>query len=352
MKKVRILLIILLSLFFIPSASALVQGEAGDNINIDNDINDNAMFAGDTINVNSKIDGINFSAGNSITIKGSSDYGFAAGRTINISDYKTKDLFVAGETINITDAKLRSIYAAGNKIVIKSDADTVYVAGNEVILEGDYENVIADANNITVKGSITGKFRINEDANKTLGDAKIATTETYQSTRFNRDLLEKHGFELFIALIIARVIAKILHFINILIIGFIVIALFKKTYDNINKMKNSAGFVFGRFGIGLGALILIPIVGIILLITGLASALGVISLLLYGIVIYLSQIVSTCYFGKLIFPKMNKFLSFLIVSFIYFVINLIPILGGLFGFFFVCLGVGITLNLIANEIKG
>ena len=352
MKRFRLVLIVLLALFLCPTANALIQGRADDNLTINENFNDTTAFAGNIVTVDSNVDGLGFAAGNMLNIKGSADYAFIAGNTITVSDYTTKDLFVAGNNVTINNATVRSIYAAGSVVAIKSNATTVYVGGASVTLDGEYENVYVDADEFTLNGNITGTLTINEKAKQTIKDGvTIAKTETYKDTEVESKVNIRP--EAFIAAkIIAKIVSKLLHMVNILVIGLLAILLFKKTTAKVSEMKLDAGFVFANFGFGILALIAVPIISIILLFTGVVSALGVIALVLYGLAIYLSEIVGTLYIAKKLFAKMNTYLAFMLTLLIVTAISLVPVLGGLFSFFMLCMSLGLIINLISSEIKG
>ena len=60
--------------------------------------------------------------------------------------------------------------------------------------------------------------------------------------------------------------------------------------------------------------------------------------------ILLSSVVSTLYFAKMAFAKLNNYVRFLLMALIVGVIKLIPIVGGLVGFILLCVGIGVLLN--------
>ena len=118
------------------------------------------------------------------------------------------------------------------------------------------------------------------------------------------------------------------------------------------KLDSKFGFSAARFGIGFVALVFIPVLSIILMITGILTALGVISLVLYGLFLYLASIVATLYIAKSLFPNMNNYLRYFLTLLFISILRLIPIIGGLVAFIVLCLGLGLILHLIKNEIKG
>ena len=77
---------------------------------------------------------------------------------------------------------------------------------------------------------------------------------------------------------------------------------------------------------------------------------AIIALILYGIIIYLSSIISSVYFGRLIGNKVlkldNIYLQILIGVVITKLVKLIPVIGGLYSFVIVILGVGLVYNML------
>ena len=97
-------------------------------------------------------------------------------------------------------------------------------------------------------------------------------------------------------------------------------------------------------------MIAVPIISILLMVSIICLPLGMIALLLYGIIIYLSSIISSVYFGKLIGSRClkldNIYLQILIGIIITTLIKLIPMIGGLYSFIIVILGFGLICNIL------
>ena len=353
MKRFYLLLIAFISLLVLP-VYAMPSAEADNTLNVNKDYNDTAVFAGNNITVNSNINGLGLYAGQSVSVKGGADYGFAAGNSVDVIDYKTKDLFVAGQVITIKDTDVRNIYAAAATVTITGDAGDVFVAGEKVTLTGNYNNVYVEADEITLDGSISGKLYINEDAKQTIKDgSKIATTETYKNPEVEKQDVDYKNltFKLVVNTIIRKILSTIRHFVNVLILGFLTILIFKNVVTRINDASESAGSIFGHFGIGFALLIFVPILALILLFTGLVSGLGFVLFMLYILGIYLSGIVGSLYLGKLVFKKMNAYLRFFLMTLILTVIYIIPVVGGLAEFFMLCFSLGLMGHICLPETK-
>lgn len=354
MKRLYFLVIAFISLLVVP-VYAMPSAEANDTLSINKDYNDTAVFAGNNATVDSNINGLGAYAGKDVAVKGSADYGFIAGQNINISNYKTKDLFVAGGAISIKDTEVRNIYGAGETLEITSDAQDLYIVGEKVTLKGEYENVYVSADTFIFDGKITGKLYINEKADQQITTgSEIAKTETYEEkeveTNSNFDA-ENFAFKLMVNSIIHKILSTIRHFVNVLVLGFLTILIFKGIVSRIDNTSEGAGSIFAHFGIGLGLLIIVPIFALILLFTGLLSGLGFVLLMSYILGIYVSGVVGSLYLGKLIFKKMNAYLRFFLITLILTVIYMIPVVGGLVEFFMLCFSLGLMGHICLPETK-
>lgn len=355
MKKFYLLLIAFISLLVLP-VYAMPSAETDNILDINKDYNDTALFAGNTVGVNSTINGLGLYAGQQLTVKGSADYGFIAGQTVSISDYKTKDLFAAGSTINIKDVDVRNIYAAAESITISSDANDLYIAGNNITIKGEYNNVYVEANSFEIDGKIYGKLYINEDAKQNIKEGStVAKTETYvnpETKREKKDIdMGNFTFKLIVNGIITKLFRAFKGLVNLIILGCLTILIFKGIVTRINESSEGAGSIFAHFGIGLGLLIIVPIISIILLFTGFVSGLGFVAIMLYVLGIYLSGVVGSIYLGKVIFKNMNEYLRFIIIAVIMSIIYLIPIIGGLVKFFMLCFSLGLMGHICLPEKK-
>ena len=349
MKRLYLTLLVIISaLLFIPNVGAFNTFKADNSLTVKEDFNDNAFFAGNDVNVDSYVNGLGFVAGQTVTVSGEADYGFIAGKTVNISNYKTKDLYAAGETVKIKDVNVRNIYAAGSEVKIESNANDLYVGGETVYVDGYFENANIEANKVEIKGNITGVLNINEDAELTIADGvEVGEIKKYKNPSVTVE--KEHVVAGIIGILIARVIAKVLHFINVLVIGFLFIAIYKRANKKIADMNANGGYVFGRFGIGFITLIITPIASIILMLTGIVSALGVITLVLYFLALYLAEVMASIYISRHLLKDMNPYLSYFLVLLVVTLLGIIPVVGWIFSFIILCLGLGVIFTITRQE---
>ena len=200
-------------------------------------------------------------------------------------------------------------------------------------------------------GTIRGILKVNEKTEVVYGssDTKVNNTEKYTSKDIEKELKNKSFLE---SIFTTKVVAFIFSFINQLLIGFILLALFKKKFTKLASIKNDVGYVFGKIGLGLCMLILIPIIIIALLLTGFASLVGVIGIFAYITAIIVSTSVVAINYGNIVLKKnKNVYLNFLFALIALQIIKLIPVIGGLVTFLALCLGLGLLKDLFQEEKK-
>ena len=121
------------------------------------------------------------------------------------------------------------------------------------------------------------------------------------------------------------------------------------------KISNITGLNLLKYsGIGLGFLILIPIISILLLVSNVGSILGLIILLIYIILLIIAKpifIISIATFSKnKCTKKLNIYLYILIIDIILSLITLIPYVGFIISMLVNLIGFGmITRNLIPSK---
>ena len=308
-KKLFILLIIS-SFLILPN----VYAEDNNYLNISNNtvktVNHSMFTAGDDVSTNNMVKGIDFTAGNNLNINGSSEYGMFAGNSINFKGMVTRDLFVAGNQIVIDSSAniARDLYVAGNTITISADIKgNIFLAASEVIIDSKEigGDVTLNSGKLTISDNtkINGTLKYNDNIDYSNTNASIKEIKTYHVD--------------------------------------------EKSKDEVKKDK-----VFKTFGNGFLFLIAVPVISVILMISIVCIPLAIIALILYGIIIYLSSIISSVYFGRLIGNKIlklnNIYLQILIGVVITRLIRLIPIIGGLYSFVIVILGVGLVYNMMVK----
>ena len=325
------------------------QFYADDTVTITEDIDNTAFVAGNDVDVNSNIDGIGFIAGKNVKVKGSADYGFYAGYDVNVTDNDITDAFIAGNNVTLTNVDGRTIYVAGNTVkVIDSTIDKLYLAGNTVTLKGEFDDLVIDAGTLVIEGNVYGTLEINENAViDKKGDTKIDNIITYKETEKTKEFSKGNKYA---GLAMAIVTGFFISYVNLAIIGIILIYAFKKAFDKLTKNKNDVGYAFSKIVIGLCILIIAPIAALVLLFTGLATSLSFIVIFSYIIALMITTPVVAIHYSNMFLKNIkNDYLRYLAGLLILQVIKKIPVIGGVVTFLTLCLGLGLIKDMFARE---
>lgn len=348
MRKRIFILFILFSALVLPVHAKTDNFFAGESVTLDKEVGATSFAAGNNVTASSKIDGASFVAGNNLSLASEQDYLFAAGNNINLEHATAKDIFLAGNQINVQSSTIRDLYAAGTAIRIDSDISRNAYLGAESVtinsrINGDVE-ISADSITIGEGAEITGTLNYPDNAKINISDsAKIANKTTYHV-----DLNEAKE-----KTITSKVLDKLYSYLAMLLIGLILIALNQKVFKQIEKIKKDFKTIVKEFAFGFMFLVAVPVASIIVLCTVIGLPLSIISLMLYGILIYLSVIPTAYYFGNLIFKDKinNKYLVFALTLLIIYALKLIPVIGGLVSFISLCFGLGVYTELFKKQIS-
>ena len=345
MKKIfYLLLIMVLTVICIP-VNAKDNFYAGQDLKLNKEYDSTVFAAGNNVKATGKVDGISFIAGNDVSVENERDYLFVGGNIINVKKVTTKDAFLAGSNINVEESKIRDLYAAGERININSEiTGKAYVGGNEVTINSTIKgdaNISAEVIILGEKANIEGTLKYPEDAKISKEkDTKIAKEKTYKVKSAST---KEKAMEMFIDFL-STVSSMIL-------IGILLLSLNRKVFDKIEKIEKTAVSVFKMTLLGFAVLVLVPILLVILISSTIGIGLGVICLLMYGIMFYLSVLPTAYFLGNWIAQdKMdNKYLLFTISILSIYVLRLIPIIGGLVTIISLCFGLGVYAKLIKEN---
>ncbi|MDO5708297.1 MAG: hypothetical protein Q4P31_06665 [Andreesenia angusta] len=305
---------------------------SGNNINIDGNINGNAFIAGQDINIRGNIDGNLFIAGNNINIEGEvKGTIFSAGNLVTIKS-NSRDVFVAGNIINLDEGFRveRDLFMGGSNILLNGEV------GRDLNLTFDKCDI---GDKFKVKGDMTyeSKNKISGIDSKVEGDLKYKKTEIENKKKSILNVFKD-------------IVISILGLLLVWAIGIIINR--RLWISNARTMKKNPLL---SFGIGLATLILMPAIIIILMVTIIGLSSAIILSLLYGISIYISQIIISVAIGDAIFRGREihygiwgALLGLIIIK----LLTLIPFAGFIINFMIICLGLGaIIINLKENRNK-
>jgi len=308
----------------------------------------------------SKINGNIFVCANIFELN--SDVGESVYATTSSFDMKyfgfiSRDLYLSAEETILNGWIYRDSFITAKNIVTQ----------DKFINQGNF--TIKDANNLTFSGEILGYAKINskninfknKDNDKNL-TCKIAGNLSYSS---NQEIQVPEGIVLkeisysnYNSIedsknILSTILDYVLNLIGMLILAHVLYVLIHKFAPKyLDKISNITVLGLLKYlGIGLGFLILFPIVSILLLITSVGSILGIILLLIYIILLLLAKpmfIISVATFAKNKYAKkLNTYLYILLIDVILSLITLIPYIEFIISMLVSLIGFGI---LITNSI--
>ncbi len=346
-KRISLLLIILLAVVAIP---VFAEGEngfhAGDKVSLGDALDTSSFVAGNSIDMSSEIDGLNFVAGNNISLSSKQDHLFVAGNNITLNEVVTKDAFLAGSTVTVNSSTIRDLYVAAQTVKINSNIyRNAYVGGDKVIINTTIEgNVKIAADDITIgeEAVIHGTLTYPDKAKIDISESAVVTeTKTYETKEVETEQT-----------LVSKIKSAITSFLSLLLIAVILLAINKKFFKRIDEEDKTAAYIFKTVFIGFGFLVLLPLSAIFIMITVIGIPLSIISLILYGIFIYLSMIPTSYYVGKWVLGKTIKNEYLLLASSLLavYVLKLVPFIGGYIGFISLLLGLGIFFNIMKNSI--
>lgn len=243
----------------------------------------------DVIEVTSKqFDGNVFLTGQKASLTNSVVYGdlFVLGQATILQNIDViGNIYVAAQSATLYSVNCSgNMYLAGSAINISATAaQDVFVAGSAIVIDKDsyiLRNLYAGGASVTIENAQIGR-----DANISANDIQISESAIVNGN-LNKDItpeeVEEHTstFGYKIASVVRTAISALA------ICGFIF--LFGKGFIEKQKSDNVAGFLLKNLGKGVLFTILIPLVAILLMLTGLTGGLSVILILIYIIIFWIS----------------------------------------------------------------
>lgn len=319
---------------------------------------------GNELDVNSEkiVEGTSLYTGNKLSIKEEIRGNmFVSGNDIEIDSKVDGNLFVAGNNIKINGNIEGTIFAAGNNINLGGKGRDAFLAGNIIVLNKEINierDLFASCKFIDLSGIVGRDMVASYEEIDIQNDFKILGDLNYESPKEIKELEEKvsgksdfKAIETPSALSVFK--STVLSILGILIVYLVGILIKRKIW--INKAKLMKNNPLKSFIIGILTLIILPILAILFIITVIGIPIGFISLSLYVISIYVSQIIVGCAIGDYIFKGKEKYLGILsILSGIIIIklLALIPFVGKVIGFMIICLGMGsIILSIYKKRIQ-
>jgi cytoskeletal protein CcmA (bactofilin family) len=330
-------------------------------------INSDYFGAGETVVLQGVVNGDVYVAGGNVTIDGTVNGDLiAAGGNIIVNGPVTGDIRVAGGNISMNGSLEKNLTAIGGTINLSRDSSirgSVVIAGGQMTLLGPVGKgatlaggQVALANSIG--GDITagvGKLTLNPGANikgslnywsedeaSILPEASISGQITRHSPPVkseDRELARERGTA---ALAGISVVFKLLSFLSALLLGFILLHFLpiytRRTTETITQK------LWPSLGTGFLTLVISPFIILTLLITLIGIPLAIVYLFILIFDLWLAKIFVSLVIGFFILnyftKKINPYLALTVGLIVYYLISLIPFIGGLVGFITGLIGLG------------
>ncbi len=317
----------------------------------DKDSAGNIAVSGDSVSLPSSEFFSGFAAGQTVDFGGAKANGslFAAGQQVNGSGAEINEsLYVAGNGVSLNNVEVYgNIFAAGNDVSITGDtkSNAVYVAGNKVIYEGETYALYAGGSTVILKGYVEGDAVISADTVEITDDAVVTGTlkvispskpEVPDDAQINDLEFEQvsddadEGASLGLgALIISKILKTLYWIVAMAAFGMILCWLFNDHLTRASeyiKNRTAAVVISGILG-----WLCIPVLVIALLCSYIFAPIGGILGLSYVLLVCVGLSFAGASLSRLVFPKMNVFLSTLIGIAILEAVRMIPFIGFMVG---------------------
>jgi cytoskeletal protein CcmA (bactofilin family) len=253
-----------------------------------------------------------------------------SGENLDIEGHFLNDVIVAGNNITIDGLVEGDIIAVGNYITINGQVKgNVRIAGNYLIVDAQVQkNVTAFGNSIIVgKDSIIEKDATIFGNQITIdGQIKGETIKQDSTTQPKKEEKKENAFTKYTEL--SYWIFLLIRLSWLLICGIVLMAVVKKwIIKTIDKMYCCPG---KNLLWGLLAFFLIPVAIIAVCLTIIGMPLGLIALILYIIILYLSAIFIGYAIGKKILPNVKSPIWPMILgTTIFILIDSLPVIGSI-----------------------
>lgn len=305
------------------------DARAGDSVTVDagDVVNEDMYLAGQTVVSNAVVNGDVFAAGQTVTIGGSVANGLTvAGQTIMVNADVSHGIRAAGTNIAVAGDVGRDLLAAGATVTVHESSviggDLLLGAGTAV-LRGDVGGELwGGAEELTIEGTITGNVNVKVGTLVIKPGASIGGNLTYTgrqeaaipagvvkgSVQFTQRVDDRSGKDggkglkaLAPLALFADFTWKVISYLMVFLTGLVLIAMApRRMAGAASAIRTDTGPVAGYGAI---ALFVTPIAALVVCLTVIGLPLGIITLLLWSILLYLSQLPVGLLIGHLVLGR-------------------------------------------------
>jgi hypothetical protein len=359
LKRIVFLLSIVFLLLLIPT-TVLAQRDRVITIPQEEIVDQNPYIAyGEVVEIRGTINGDAYIAAGEVIVDGviNGDL-LVAGGNVRIGGVVTQSVRVIGGQIRITADVGGGVSAVGGNVEF---GDTGVIEGSLVAAAGNVsvelpvgEGVRIAAGNVSLLNSVGGDVETaagpvrlgpNADIAGNLiylsdSEAQIHENATVSGEIERRMIEDREELRDRMLAGVGRVtiIARVISTLSALAVGLILIYLSPKFMLRTTNTLSSRPWL--SLGIGFLAIILTPIAIVALLATIIGIPLALILLAIYMILLYLGKLFVIFWLGTKLLRERSAYLMFVAGLAVYFIISLIPVIGGIVGILAMLFGIG------------
>jgi hypothetical protein len=314
----------------------------GKNIDIAGTVNGDVFCGGQTVNISGSVKGDVICAGQTITITGSIEGSVRLlAQTINLNGQIARNASAAAQTINADSESLvggDASFAVENVNLNGTIGRDLAVAGSSASLSGEVKR---DIKSSVEKLSLTGNAKVggsvsytSKDKIQVSGNAKVAGTVTQHQPKQEK--------EPWVRLLFFTGVGALFFSVVLLLTAFIITALIPQLVHAVS------GQGLRRFWrallVGFVASIVVPVLGILLMISVVGIPLGILLFLSWLLIALSSGLFSAYYVGRRFWTGQNNpVFRVLLGGAILLLLAMVPFVGGLVVLLSFWLGAGMLL---------
>lgn len=340
MKKKLVSGLILVIMLF--AALPYSAGAADENI-LKHTSSGNAFGGGENLRIDQDIKGDLVLAGSRLEINGNTGDDFiGAGGELIVNGNVSGNIIAAGGSIRVNGNVGGDVAAAGGQIFLSRDS----------VVEGD---ILIGGGEVTLDGTVNGNGDVSTGTLRTGENFELKGNLSLQADNYPSNLENKVGGNLNVTQVNATeeqhqgaaegfsIFFFIIGLLASLALGLILIYLFPGFVTGIAELVKDSPLKTGL--LGFLALIFLPILSIILLITIFGWALSVLLILLFILALLIATVPVKLLAGEMIYTKIlkkdaGKMVYYLVGAVIFAIVYEIPFVGGLIRFIALLIGLG------------
>lgn len=370
MKKLLLIILFLIPSIFLVSPSFAQEGNNGPNTVVlpQNEVVNNDYFAsGGTVILSGTVNGDAYLAGSNIVVEGTVNGDLlAVGGTVEIRGTVASDARVIGGQVNVSGNSSigRNFSVVGGQVNL---SDGAVLGGNVTVASGNFSvfapvtgNINASSGQITLGNTIGGEVNANVGRLVLTPSVNIAGNLNYTSTTpaeiqpgatvrgqitQNQPSGAPEPQKVLGIFVVSKLLIQLFSFLGALIVGLLLLRFLPGITLKIAEAVYERPWL--SLGLGLLTLIVFPIIFIILLVTVIGIPLALILLVIFLVALYLTKIFVSITIGKIIFgwfnQKVSVYWALIAGLIIYYLVTLIPVVGGIIALLVATAGLGAVL---------